>query len=153
VVPDQFAIRTARLEEAEACADLWLRSRRAAFPAIPAPIHDDASVRGWLRSKIATRDQVWIAESGEQLLAIMVLHTDGELDQLYVSPGRTGQGIGTRLVEFAKSRNPAGLDLWVFQTNTDARRFYERHGFVAIEMTDGNNEEGEPDVRYRWFEA
>jgi hypothetical protein len=31
-----------------------------------------------------------------------------------------------------------------------ARRFYERHGFVAEATTDGDNEEGAPDVRYRW---
>jgi hypothetical protein len=29
--------------------------------------------------------------------------------------------------------------------------FYERHGFMAIEFTDGSgNEEKEPDVLYRW---
>jgi GNAT superfamily N-acetyltransferase len=150
---DQFAIRVACIEEADACADLWLESRRAAFPAIPLPIHDGASIHGWLRSKIAVRDQVWVVESGEQLLAIMVLCSDGEVDQLYVRPEWTCQGIGTRMLEFAKKRNPAGLHLWVFQTNTDARRFYERHGFVAFEMTGGNNEEGAPDVRYRWPET
>jgi len=32
-----------------------------------------------------------------------------------------------------------------------ARRFYERHGFRAIHLTDGrDNEEKMPDVRYRW---
>ena len=29
-------------------------------------------------------------------------------------------------------------------------RFYERHGFTAVEWTDGDNEEGEPDVRMVW---
>ena len=33
--------------------------------------------------------------------------------------------------------------------NTDARRFYERHGFTAVASSDGSdNEEREPDVRY-----
>jgi hypothetical protein len=27
---------------------------------------------------------------------------------------------------------------------------YERHGFVAIDTTDGQNEERAPDVHYRW---
>ena len=31
-----------------------------------------------------------------------------------------------------------------------AARFYERHGFAALETTDGANEEGAPDVHYRW---
>jgi ribosomal protein S18 acetylase RimI-like enzyme len=46
---------------------------------------------------------------------------------------------------------PHGLWLWTFQTNTGARRFYERHGFVAVDETDGSaNEERAPDVRYAW---
>jgi hypothetical protein len=41
--------------------------------------------------------------------------------------------------------------LWTFQANAPARRFYERHGFGAVEFGDGSgNEEGEPDVRYVW---
>ena len=36
-----------------------------------------------------------------------------------------------------------------FARNAGARRFYERHGFVAVAFGDGTgNEEGEPDVRY-----
>jgi ribosomal protein S18 acetylase RimI-like enzyme len=49
----------------------------------------------------------------------------------------------------ARQRQPEGLQLWAFQSNARARRFYERHGFEAVEFTDGNgNEERWPDVRY-----
>ena len=41
--------------------------------------------------------------------------------------------------------------LWVFESNRRAQAFYERHGFVAVERTDGTgNEEQEPDIRYAW---
>jgi hypothetical protein len=41
--------------------------------------------------------------------------------------------------------------LWTFQVNGPARRFYERHGFIAVERTDGHgNEEREPDIGYIW---
>ena len=41
--------------------------------------------------------------------------------------------------------------LWTFQDNARARRFYEARGFVAEEFTDGaGNEEKTPDVRYVW---
>ncbi len=44
-----------------------------------------------------------------------------------------------------------GLELWTFQVNARARRFYERHGFVEVDRTDGgHNEERQPDVRYAW---
>jgi GNAT superfamily N-acetyltransferase len=72
------------------------------------------------------------------------------INQLYVDPRHTGRGLGSRLVEVAKSVYPEGLDLWTFAANTGARRFYERHGFVAIASTDGDNEERAPDIRYHW---
>ena len=43
--------------------------------------------------------------------------------------------------------------LWTFAANTGARRFYERHGFVATRRTDGDNEEGAPDILYVWSGA
>jgi predicted N-acetyltransferase YhbS len=68
-----------------------------------------------------------------------------------VSPGWTARGIGSQLVRLTQARRPAGLELWTFQVNDGARRFYERHGFRAVELTDGaGNEERQPDVRYVW---
>jgi hypothetical protein len=44
----------------------------------------------------------------------------------------------------------AALELWCFQANARARRFYEARGFHAIRFTDGaDNEERTPDG-YRW---
>ncbi len=41
------------------------------------------------------------------------------------------------------------IRLYTFQANLGARRFYSRHGFVAIEFGDGRaNEERCPDVLY-----
>ena len=36
---------------------------------------------------------------------------------------------------------PGGLQLWMLQVNEPARRFYERHGFVAEQFTDGAGNE------------
>jgi GNAT superfamily N-acetyltransferase len=59
--------------------------------------------------------------------------------------------LGRRLLDLAKERADGLLELWTFQVNAPARRFYERNGFVAVELTDGTgNEEREPDMRYRW---
>ncbi len=70
------------------------------------------------------------------------------VEQLYVHPAWYGHGLGLRLLELAK-RERSILDLWTFQSNAGARRFYERHGFVAVAMTEGDNEEGAPDIRHR----
>jgi putative acetyltransferase len=75
----------------------------------------------------------------------------GNLDQLYVVPGHQGEGIGSALVQLAKDRVGPPLRLWAFQRNRAARGFYERRGFRAVTLTDGeNNDEREPDVSYEW---
>ncbi|MCY7298820.1 MAG: GNAT family N-acetyltransferase, partial [Ilumatobacteraceae bacterium] len=62
-----------------------------------------------------------------------------------------GRGLGDKLMKLAKERSPEGLQLWTFQVNEPARRFYERHGFVVEQLTDGaGNEERAPDIRFVW---
>jgi len=140
-------VRLARRDEAAQLADLWLRSRGTAVPAIPPPVHSDEEVRAWFADVVLPTKEVWVVE-GQTVLALLVL--DGHwLDQLYVDPCYTGRGLGSVLVELAKTQR-SYLDLWTFQANHRARGFYERHGFEVVSETDGDNEEGAPDVRYRW---
>ncbi len=76
------------------------------------------------------------------------------LTYLYVHPDEIGTGVGHALFEHVKTLRPDGFDLWVFQQNERARRFYEEHGAAAVEFTDGSgNEERTPDVRYEWRPA
>jgi GNAT superfamily N-acetyltransferase len=136
--------------DAEQVASLWLRSRRASVPLIPPPVHTDDEVISWFATVVLQQQrETWVVEVRGAIAAVLVL-MPGWIDQLYVDPDHTGCGLGTRLLELAKARNPEGLDLWTFESNVGARRFYERHGFVAVAASDGDNEEGEPDVRYQW---
>ena len=64
-------------------------------------------------------------------------------------PTAQGRGIGTSLLDLAVEELGGAARLWCFQSNTAARRFYERHGFVEVASTAGENEEGAPDVLYR----
>jgi GNAT superfamily N-acetyltransferase len=78
--------------------------------------------------------------------------TGEELEQLYVDPAWTGRGLGTQFVELAKQQRPGGLQLWTFESNVRAQRFYEHHGFTVAERTNGSsNEERSPDLRYVWL--
>ena len=89
-------------------------------------------------------------ERRRDVLGFAILSSD-QLLQIHVEPGRQSQGIGTRLLDQAKERRPAGFSLWTFQKNAGARRFYERHGLELVQLTDGEgNEEREPDVQYAW---
>ena len=141
--------RRCRPEESPYLADLWIRSRQASIPTIPAPVHSAADVRRWFAEVVVPTKEVWLVEEADIPVALLVLDGDW-IDQLYVEPDRCGRGFGSRLLVLAKELRPAGLDLWTFQSNHGARRFYERHGFEAVGMTIGDNEEGAPDVHYRW---
>ena len=125
-------------------------SRIASSPAIPLPVHSEQEDRQWFATEVLPKLEVWVAEADGAPVGVMVLGP-GWVNHLYVLREWTGRAIGTRLLELAKARQPEALELWTFQSNRGAQRFYERHGFVPVEETDGSgNEERAPDVRYRW---
>jgi len=98
------------------------------------------------------RAEIWVAGEG-RVTAFLGLVGD-ELSHLYVEPGAQSRGIGTALLDHAKVLRPERLELWVFQKNEGARRFYERHGFGLVKLTDGaGNMEKEPDALYEWRPA
>ncbi|WP_182904048.1 GNAT family N-acetyltransferase [Microbispora sp. H10830] len=76
--------------------------------------------------------QVRVAEPHGQVAGFACLQGD-RLDHLYVTPAAQGRGIGTALRGQAKEARSRVLDLHVFQQNTGARRFCERHGFALVE--------------------
>jgi GNAT superfamily N-acetyltransferase len=142
-------LRRAGAPDAAGVADVWLRSFDAALPTVVRPRSDD-EVRAYIRDVVVPARETWVAEAGGRVVGMMVL-AEELLSQLYLAPEWRGRGIGDRFVALAKERSPSGLTLWTFQVNKPAHRFYERHGFVAAEHTDGSgNEEREPDVRYVW---
>lgn len=59
------------------------------------------------------------------------------LDELYVAPHLRDGGIGTRLltraIDEVLARGGGEMHINVDEVDVDARRFYERHGFVNIE--------------------
>lgn len=59
-----------------------------------------------------------------------------ELGQLYTAPGRTGQGIGAALMDWAldlaRSEGHDAVLLSVYSENFGAQRFYARYGFAKI---------------------
>ncbi|MFN8630320.1 MAG: GNAT family N-acetyltransferase [Chloroflexota bacterium] len=144
-----ITLRRAIVEDADAVAAVYLASFRFALPAVRLA-HTDDEVRGWIAGHVIPNLETWLAEDAGVVVAMMAL-APGWIEQLYVAPGRTGEGIGAQLLALAQERATGPLELWTFQVNAGARRFYERHGFVAVAFTDGSgNEEHEADVRYRW---
>jgi len=149
--PSQPPIRPAIPADRPLLGDVWLRAWRATFDFPPS--HPDDDVRRWLAEEMAPSHDVWVATDpadGTRVVGFIALSAI-DVDQLYIDPEFIGHGIGRRLLDLAKRERPDGLELWCFQANARARRFYERNGFVATFFGDGSsNQERQPDIRYAW---
>lgn len=141
-------LRPATSHDAPAIAAILRTCFRVSLPFLPelhTPDEDLAYVSGCL----LVNDTVWVAEVGGAVVGYVGFRSDW-IDHLYIHPVRQGQGIGPALLAKALE-DGRPKQLWAFQQNTRARRFYETHGFRAVEFTDGSgNEEKTPDVRYVW---
>ena len=144
-------IDRAAAADASTATGIYLRSRRAAWPAMPCGIHCDEETHAFVANVMIAQRETWLAWEDETALGLLVL--DGsEVDWLFVDPVAQSRGVGSALIEHAKTRSPNGLALWVFESNRSAQAFYERHGFVIVGRTDGaGNEDKAPDIRYAWL--
>lgn len=112
-------------------------------------LHTPDEDRWFYRERVFPTCRVWGHFDGDALRGIIAFR-EGWVEELYVLPAAQGQGVGTELLDVAKSACER-LELWTFQRNAPARRFYEARGFRLVEETDGaRNEEREPDARYLW---
>jgi 1-acyl-sn-glycerol-3-phosphate acyltransferase len=142
--------RLADPSESEAVADVFIAAR-AGMTYLP-KLHTDDDVRRFFAG-VLREHEVWVGERDGRVVGFAAL-SDDELEHLYVHPDAQDRGVGSELLEVARQRRPAGFGFWVFQKNTGARRFYERHGCRLVLETDGSaNEEREPDARYEWRPA
>ncbi|MDI2057261.1 MULTISPECIES: GNAT family N-acetyltransferase [Bradyrhizobium] len=146
-----LSIRRLTLADMDAAA----RVHRTAFDqALPwlAGLHTPDEDRWFYREQMFATCTLWGAFDGAAMRGVIAFHDDW-IEQLYVLPDAQGRGIGGALLEIAR-QDADRLQLWTFQRNARARRFYETRGFVAVEETDGSgNGEREPGVRYRWTRA
>lgn len=143
-----FSLRRAAAANADAIAGVLSASFRL-LDFLPM-LHTAEEDRWFIANVILKQCEVTIAEDETGIVAFLARQGE-EVRLLYTRPDRIGAGAGTLLIEAAKRSGVAALELWCFQGNIRARRFYEARGFRAIRFTDGaDNEERTPDVRYRW---
>lgn len=144
-------LRAAVAEDSAHVAEVLLASRKAFLPYAPLA-HTDTEVRKWVREVLVPAGNVTVACAGSVVVGVLATVREPDvswIDQLYVMPGHTGQGIGSALLAHALAALEPPVRLYTFQANTRARSFYERHGFHAIAFSDGAaNEERCPDVLY-----
>ncbi|WP_163270796.1 GNAT family N-acetyltransferase [Chelativorans alearense] len=149
-MPREIVLRPGRQADADEIARV-MRSALSSFDWMPV-VHTPEEDRAFIRGHVLQHQKVTIAEAGGETLGFIAV--EGEwVEQLYLKPGWTGRGIGSRLLGHATAAMPV-VKLHCFQANSRARRFYERHGFVAEVFGDGSgNEEKLPDIRYIRYRA
>ena len=144
----RFTLRCAALSDMSAVARLNRHVRKTCLPYLP-DLHTPDEDLTYFQEQVFPESEVWLAEAGPQLIGFAGARLDW-LDHLYVDPAWHGRAVGSTLLATVREDHDE-LNLWTFQKNVQARRFYERQGFRLITMTDGSgNEERCPDARYRW---
>ncbi|TFL16952.1 GNAT family N-acetyltransferase [Jannaschia formosa] len=111
-------------------------------------VHSRAAVTAHYRDRVLPTCRVWVSD--DPVTGFLALdEAEGCVTALYLAPEARGRGHGAALLRQAK-RDRAALHLWTFEANDRARRFYEVNGFAEEARSDGDNEEGLPDIRYGW---
>lgn len=140
-------IRRAKPVDVEAIARLHRKIVRECLPFLP-ELHSAEEDLQFFGGLFMQENKVWVCEL-EGIVGYCGFHA-GWVSHLYVDQAHRGKGIGSALLRKAME-GQSSLRLWVFQRNLPAIAFYERHGFVLVEKTDGaGNQEREPDALYKW---
>ena len=130
-------IRCAESRDASRIAEISVFSKRKNYRQI---FHDDKVSFGEIQVFPLAKNYI---ENPKSLSEIWVydddfvkgfIHLDGKLiAELYVDPFFEHQGIGSALITFA-TKNMGCNHVWCLEKNTNAIRFYNRHGFTSSGM-------------------
>jgi GNAT superfamily N-acetyltransferase len=141
-------IRPAVSKDIVEIAKLYVRSRAAAMPWLP-NMHTAEDDLNFFANKVFPTQALHVAIMDDTLAGFIAFENDW-VNQLYLDQPFWRQSIGSELLGLALKDVPY-RQLWVFEQNHAAQKFYTRHGFQVVERTDGsNNEEGCPDLRMEW---
>jgi len=135
-------LRPARPDDVPALIRICLDARASA--GIP-NLHTDAENVAFFSRLTSTRSTM-VAETAGSPVGFAVVH-DGWLEHLWIAPDHHRQGIGARLLAWARAEAAGDLRLYVFAHNVRAIAFYKAHGAAQIAASDGEgNEEKLPDL-------
>jgi GNAT superfamily N-acetyltransferase len=141
-------LRRLELADMDVAARVLRRAFDHALPTL-AGLHTPEEDRWFFRNRVFAGCELWGAFDDTGMTGMIAFRQDW-IDQLYILPDAQGRGMGSSLLQVAKERFDL-LQLWTFQRNAKARRFYEARGFRLVRETDGaRNEEQEPDALYLW---
>ena len=145
-----MVIRPATIADAHGIADVHVASWKAAYRGLmPDSVLDGLSVPKreeiWRRIVAEQKSELFVAEHNDKIVGLVnfgsardpdvVPGLAGEILALYVAPRHWHKGIGRGLLQTALSKlKSAGFNkaiIWVLDSNSRARVFYEQGGFTA----------------------
>ena len=110
--------------------------------------HPLTEQREYLMSTVVPNNELRVATIDERIVGFIAATTDS-IAQLYVDVQSQRQGIGTMMLDWAKSRSAGSLWLHTFECNRNAQTFYEQRGFTIVER--GFEEMWQlADIKYHW---
>ena len=138
-------IRKAEPKDISRIAEILVFTKRMKYRSI---FHNDEySFNGLQVVKVADEfkdpkllDKVWVYDDG--IVKGMIHLEEKEIAELYVDYFFWKEGIGSKLIEFAKEKFDV-KSVWTLEKNGDAIRFYEAHGFKLNGKR--KSEEGTPE--------
>ena len=133
-------VRETVIADWHALRDIRLQALRDAPDAFSSTYAREAALGEAEWRQRAARDGSFVAfltEVGPAGLAGVYQAAPGtvELVAMFVRPQARGRGVGEALIDavigWARDRDASTVHLWVTETNSPARRLYERCGFTA----------------------
>ena len=111
----------------------------------PHPITEQIA---YFDTEVLPNNSVRLALSAGQLVGFVAASRES-VAQLHVRVGFHRQGIGSQLLNWAKSQSSGSLWLYTFARNTVAQAFYEHHGFRIVARGFEPTWQLE-DIKYQW---
>ncbi|WP_368251267.1 GNAT family N-acetyltransferase [Enterococcus sp. 2201sp1_2201st1_B8_2201SCRN_220225] len=140
-------IRQAQVTDMDHVMSLWLQGNLATHDYIPASY--------WQSQQTAAKEamlesQLWLYEVNGELLGFIGL-MDNYLAGLFVTKLAQNQGIGGKLLRHSQGLH-SELTLTVYQKNSRAIAFYQRHGF-GIQESQLDLATQEKEYLMKWHQA
>ncbi len=114
----------------------------------PNPVQEQLD---FLLNEVVPNSEVAVVKDAGRVVAFMASVPES-VCHLYVSVRHLGQGIGSHLLGLAKAKSIGSLWLYTFARNSNARCFYERHGFKEVERESENMYKMEA-IKYKWLRS
>lgn len=120
-------IRKYQKADMDQILDIWLSASVKAHAFIE-PAFWESKVSE-MRDVYLPASETFVFESGGQIAGFYSLY-ENTLAAVFVAPSLQGEGVGTALIEDAKSRREC-LQLTVYRENDPSIHFYKKHGFIS----------------------